>query len=163
MTTEQKIQQDIKKIVCLDFDGTLVRSDYPDILGPIPGMIEFTHELKKRGYYIIVYSARISEFWERYAGINDEHFWENVKDIHNCLKEHKFQWDEIWVKKGKPPGIMIDDSCIEYREGTEKSILAKLESMSKKYGKKEKAGKESKEAGESGINIEAYKTYNIVI
>lgn len=45
-------------IVAVDFDGTIVKHDYPRIGSPVPGAIEVLKEMTQRGVKIILYTMR---------------------------------------------------------------------------------------------------------
>lgn len=48
-------------IIAIDFDGTLVRSDYPHIHGLQPYAKEVMHRLKDEGHYLILWTCRKGE------------------------------------------------------------------------------------------------------
>lgn len=44
--------------VAIDFDGTIVKHNYPEIGEPVPGAIEFMQKIDKAGHKIILYTMR---------------------------------------------------------------------------------------------------------
>ncbi len=46
------------KIVAIDFDNTIAKTEYPKIIKPIPEMIKFLRECKEQGATIILWSCR---------------------------------------------------------------------------------------------------------
>lgn len=51
----------MKKIIAIDFDGTLHDGTYPIIGQPLSGAIEGMQGLHKDGYYLIIWSCRNGE------------------------------------------------------------------------------------------------------
>lgn len=51
----------MSKYIGVDFDGTIVKHDYPRIGEPIPGAIETLHDLVDAGHKIILYTMRSGE------------------------------------------------------------------------------------------------------
>jgi len=47
-----------RKTLCVDFDGTIVESDFPRIGLPVPGAIETLLALKQAGWKLILYTCR---------------------------------------------------------------------------------------------------------
>jgi len=48
----------------IDFDNTLVYSDYPNILGPKPNAVEIVNTLYSEGYKIIINTCRAENYQE---------------------------------------------------------------------------------------------------
>ena len=48
-------------ILSIDFDGTIVKDEYPGIGKPLPGAIQAINELYESGYCIIINSCRARE------------------------------------------------------------------------------------------------------
>lgn len=44
--------------ICIDFDGTIVKHEYPAIGAPVPGAIEKMKEWQKQGHHLILYTMR---------------------------------------------------------------------------------------------------------
>lgn len=52
-------------IIAIDFDGTIVKHEYPDVGPPVPGAIESIKKLKNAGHTLILYTMRGSKhIWE---------------------------------------------------------------------------------------------------
>jgi len=45
-------------IIAIDFDGTIVEHDYPNIGSPIPGAAEYIKKLHQDGHTILIWTAR---------------------------------------------------------------------------------------------------------
>jgi hypothetical protein len=50
-----------KKIISVDFDGTIVGHDFPDIGEPLPGAIETLKAFKAAGWKLILWTCRENE------------------------------------------------------------------------------------------------------
>lgn len=48
-------------IIAVDFDGTIVKDDYPFIGDPIPGAIDTLKKLKKEGYQLVLWTCRTGQ------------------------------------------------------------------------------------------------------
>lgn len=48
-------------IIAVDFDGTIVRSQYPTIQGEQPYAVETLKKLKDEGHYIIIWTCRTGQ------------------------------------------------------------------------------------------------------
>ncbi len=67
-------------IIAVDFDGTIVRSDYPTIIGEMPYAGEVLRRLHDKGHYITLWTCR--------TGVQ-------LLDAVNWLLEHKIPFDRI--------------------------------------------------------------------
>lgn len=47
-----------RRIVAVDFDGTLAETKFPEIIKPIPKMIKYCKQLQKGGAILILYTCR---------------------------------------------------------------------------------------------------------
>lgn len=47
-----------RRIVAVDFDGTLAVTKFPEIIKPIPKMIRYCRQLQKEGAILILYTCR---------------------------------------------------------------------------------------------------------
>ena len=62
---ENKITYDVKnltRVFAIDFDNTLAKTNYPEIIEPIPYAIETCKALQKQGDIVIIHSCRCSNF-----------------------------------------------------------------------------------------------------
>lgn len=50
--------QEYSRVVAVDFDGTLARTCFPEIIEPIPETIKYCKRLKKDGAILILYTCR---------------------------------------------------------------------------------------------------------
>ncbi len=53
--------QEYRRIVAVDFDGTLAVTKFPKIIKPIPKMIRYCKQLQKGGAILILYTCRKGE------------------------------------------------------------------------------------------------------
>lgn len=53
-----------KRIIAVDFDGTIVKHEFPEIGAPIPGAVEVLKELVDEGRSLILYTMRPGKFLE---------------------------------------------------------------------------------------------------
>lgn len=67
-------------ILAVDFDGTIARSSFPDILGEQPYAGEVLRKLHGRGHYIIIWTCRSGK---------------NLLDAINWLLEHNIPFDRV--------------------------------------------------------------------
>lgn len=99
------------KWIGVDFDNTLAYSSFPDftIRGPLPGAVEAMQELNKRGWKVVIFTARA---------------WVDYKKIEDWCIEHGIPQREIIC--GKPLfRYLIDDRNIEF-SGDWASVLEKV-------------------------------------
>ena len=81
-------------ILSIDFDGTIVKDEYPGIGKPLPGAIQAINELYESGYCIIINSCRARERedemidWLNRNGVNYCHCNENC-----CERIVKYRTD----------------------------------------------------------------------
>lgn len=47
-----------RPIACVDFDGTIVEHEFPEIGPALPGALETLRELQERGWKLILYTCR---------------------------------------------------------------------------------------------------------
>lgn len=83
-------------IIAIDFDGTLVRHEYPDIGEEAPGAVDACHKLQNAGYRIILLTMRSGEYlreaveWCQKRGITlwgvnfnpDQHQWTDSAKVY---------------------------------------------------------------------------------
>jgi len=65
-------------IIAIDFDGTIVKDEYPGIGKPLPGAIQAINELYDDGYCIIINSCRAREREDEMIG------WLNRNGVKYC-------------------------------------------------------------------------------
>lgn len=102
--------------ICVDFDGTLfpwgpLDGDDP----PLDGAREFMYRLREAGYYIIIFSSRLSSTWHSEMGWKLQHAWiAQSKHIMQRLDNYDIPYDDITCEK-VPARWYIDDRAIEFR------------------------------------------------
>lgn len=93
--------------LAVDFDGTIARSDFPEILGQQPYAGEALRELHEDGHYIIIWTCRGGK---------------NLLDAINWLLEHNIPFDRVndhspenMQQYGKGSGKIYADVYIDDR------------------------------------------------
>lgn len=94
--------------VCVDLDGVLAQYDGwrgVEVIGdPIDGAVEFLRDLRKHSR-VMIHTVRI--------GKGDG---KSLKVVEAWLREHGFEYDEIWTGFGKPPAnAYVDDRGVVCR------------------------------------------------
>ena len=51
----------MRKTICVDFDGTIAKHEFPDIGPPIKEMADFLRGLDRKKYEIIIHTCRSNE------------------------------------------------------------------------------------------------------
>lgn len=67
-------------IIAIDFDGTIARTNYPEILGEQPYAAQVITQLKEHGHYIIIWTCRTGK---------------PLLDAINWLLEHGIPFDRV--------------------------------------------------------------------
>ena len=91
------------KRACVDFDGTIVEEyvEWPAVPKLLPGARAAVQELRDKGWYIIIFSARNNP-----QMINQK---QKYQQMVNLLKEYQIPYDEIWEYPKPIATIFIDD------------------------------------------------------
>ena len=120
-----------RKVICIDFDGTLCGIDYPRI-GPIKtGAKEAMQLLRKQGWYIIISSCRSCSFnWSEYYGdtpVNHASERPVHQEMIKWLDDNQIPYDEIDDgTKGKVSAdLYVDDRAIEFNNNWDE-IMGRL-------------------------------------
>jgi capsule biosynthesis phosphatase len=107
--------------ICIDIDGTICalrepHQNYKNV-APLPGAAQKIKELRQSGNYIILNTARHMKTCESNVGLVIAR---EGLTLLEWLKEHEFEYDEIWF--GKPYAhIYIDDKALKF-EGSWDSV-----------------------------------------
>lgn len=78
--------QKFRRIVAVDFDGTLAVTKFPKIIRPIPRVIRYCKRLKKEGAILILWTCRKGKdlqeavLWCKGLGLEFDYINENVKE-----------------------------------------------------------------------------------
>lgn len=93
-----------RKTICVDFDGTICKNEFPDIGEPIEDTIDYLRRLPEDEYVIVIHTCRANP---------DFHFY-NGRDVFSEMKEwlinNNIPFDSIWCGQGKPYAVAyIDD------------------------------------------------------
>jgi hypothetical protein len=105
-----------KPRVCVDLDGVLAKYDKwrgaENIGAPVPGALEFAHELAKVAD-IIIFSSRCSEDRRR----NDDGYSLSPAQMRiqiiDWLEKHKIPYTDVYIGQGKPrAAAFIDDRAV---------------------------------------------------
>ncbi|AUH74275.1 HAD hydrolase family protein [Legionella sainthelensi] len=106
--------------ICIDIDGTIctlreANQTYKNVL-PLPGAAQKIKELRENGNYIILNTARHMKTCESNIG---QVIAREGHTLLEWLKEHHFEYDEIWF--GKPyADLYIDDKALKFEGSWEK-------------------------------------------
>jgi len=77
----------MRKIIAVDFDGTLFATDYPDILWPIRKVIKWCRQRKREGCCLILWTCREGKALEeavdacRSVGLEFDYINQNAPEI----------------------------------------------------------------------------------
>jgi hypothetical protein len=114
----------IKKILCFDIDNTLcstIDSNYFKSK-PLIKNIEFVNKLKKKGYYIKIFTSRFMGRNNNNASLAKKNGYIFTK---KQLKKWKLSYDELIF--GKPSyDIFIDDKNLFHKKQWKKELIKKL-------------------------------------
>ena len=92
-----------ERTIAVDLDGTLFSGvGCREIGPPIAGEIIRVRQLKARGYYIIIHTARINDECEASWG-------PQLAGIEVALRKEYCPYDEIWQGRGKPVACFYAD------------------------------------------------------
>ena len=95
----------IGTLICIDFDGTIVTHEYPDIGDPVPGALEKIKELQQRGFGIILFTMRSGEKLKEAV----DYLIKNGIELYGVNKNPT---QERWTTSPKAYGhIYIDDAA----------------------------------------------------
>jgi hypothetical protein len=93
--------------VCIDLDDTLIPWSGSTKLDskPFPGACEAVQRLRDAGYYIVIFTSRLSTEWLKTSPNNE------VEMIISFLKENNIPWDRITAEK-IPAIAYFDDRAV---------------------------------------------------
>jgi capsule biosynthesis phosphatase len=102
--------------ICVDLDGTICENTRPGVsyadVKPLPGAIDTLEELKQRGYYIVIFTARNMRTCNNNVG---RVIARQGKLILDWLEKYGIPYDEI--RFGKPHvDYFIDDKGIKFTD-----------------------------------------------
>ena len=94
------------KIYAIDFDGTIAETEWPEIIGPRMGTVEFIRELQERGDQWILWTMREGKHlaaaiaWLKGLGLNPDAVNDNLPEL-----------KEKWGNNPRKPfaDVYIDD------------------------------------------------------
>ena len=117
--------------ICLDLDGTICESksviESYDGVCPLPGAVETMHEWKRRGYYIIIQTARHMHTHKSNEGAV---LATGGPILFDWLKKWDIPYDEIYF--GKPHAdILIDDAAYTHTSWSESA--RKIDDIERHY------------------------------
>lgn len=97
-----------KRIIAVDFDGTVVEHEFPNIGMPQPGALQFISNCLTRGDYVIIWTCRTG----RYLKAVKEYFAKNGFDHKRLKKNLLFNENAPLDFKPEPKvyyDVLIDD------------------------------------------------------
>lgn len=114
--------------ICIDLDGTICHTrkpgqDYKDVK-PIEGAIETLQEWKRKGYYIIIATARHMKTCESNVG---KIMAKQGKTTLDWLYEHNVPYDELYLGKAHVD-VFLDDKNIQFK-GNWKETKPEIENI----------------------------------
>ena len=120
-----------KEIIAVDLDGTLAEytgwKSIAHIGDPYPGAKEFMAELKSKGYELVIYTARVSLFWNKELDIV-------VSYIRKWLATHDIPYDSIYAGNGKVfADYYIDDKAVPCRPFIDKTAYSEALAVIKEH------------------------------
>ena len=95
----------MSKIIAIDFDNTLFKTDWPDILEPIWGVIERAKEEQRNGAKLILWTCRCGKYLDeaveacRAFGLIFDAVNENLPErikMFDGINSRKISADEYW-------------------------------------------------------------------
>jgi len=119
----------MKKIIIIDFDGTLCDHRYPEVGRIKKGAKEALRQLKDMGYYIKIHSCRTSKL------LNDDpkFITKHCKIMSSFLQDNEIPYDEIIMETDKPVAYFyIDDRAIGFRNDW-KEVVEEVKKMDSGY------------------------------
>jgi hydroxymethylpyrimidine pyrophosphatase-like HAD family hydrolase len=90
------------KVLCIDFDGTLVEHAFPLIGEPMPGAFEVLKELKAAGYRLILWTCREDDHRRQYLREAVRFCKENGVEfdaVNETIQEEEFRSDGVELRK----------------------------------------------------------------
>ena len=106
------------KVICIDFDGTIIEWDYPHIRKAKKGVKEALEKLKSLGFEIHILSCRTDK--SVHPNLIDR--LEHIQAMKKFLDENNIPYDQV-LNENKPPAFAyIDDRGIGYRDNWENVI-----------------------------------------
>ena len=104
-----------KKVICVDFDGTLFQwGDLYEKKPPFVGAVDAVRALKRAGYTIVIFTSRMSPTWWHAEGMDSKKAFQIQTDF--CAKrlnDYGIPYDRITAEK-VPAEYYIDDKAIEF-------------------------------------------------
>ncbi len=98
------------KILLIDFDGTLAQYTWPDPPDmPTPGAGVAMRYLKRKGFYLIIFTARAWRGWAEIGGSDYQR--DQIDEVHRWLQKWDIPYDEVTAEK-RPALFIIDDRAI---------------------------------------------------
>lgn len=96
--------------VLVDFDGTICPFVWPgEPPAPYPGVRESMLAMKKRGYRVVIFTARAWRGWMREKGYN--FYADQLQVVHDYIKKYDLPVDEVSNIK-RPCILLVDDSSV---------------------------------------------------
>lgn len=101
----------MKKVVVIDFDGTLCEFAFPNIGKPKPDVKQALEKLKELGYTIRIHTCGTAHRWGKEFRIL------HIRTMEKFLEENEIPYDEIIINMDKPiADWYIDDRAIQYKD-----------------------------------------------
>ena len=108
----------MRKVACIDFDGTIAKFSYTHIGEPKEGVKEALQKIKDMGYEIHILSCRTSIDLNKYPIDRQQ----QVRDMAKYLDDHEIPYDKILDENKPVAHWYIDDRAIGFRDNWDKII-----------------------------------------
>lgn len=92
-------EEDVEKIILVDFDGTVVRHMYPMIGELLDGAVETLKDLEKAGYTLVLWTCRSGEHFDHAMNFCKEH---GINMI--TAEESRKMIEEVYGEESLPEG-----------------------------------------------------------
>lgn len=104
-----------RHIIAIDLDGTLIDNAWPKMGEWKPDAVWAIREFLKRGYHVIIFTIRISPYWQDGTRRSEEDVQRDIQAVRDKLDSAGLHSVSIWTKDGKPPfSRLIDDKAVTF-------------------------------------------------
>ncbi len=103
-------------VILVDFDQTIrAWGGIFDFTEPYPGARDFLHELKGKGYKLVLFTSRLSSVWHASEGRDPARgIFEQVEFLRMYCERFDLPFEQVTAEK-IPSLAIIDDKAVEFR------------------------------------------------
>ena len=99
--------------IAIDFDGTLVTKNWPDIGEWYPGAIDAMRKLREAGHHPYLYTARTAPTWPDGSPRGMADVMRDEDAVRRHLESAGLPWLDLWTGEGKPHwDLLVDDKAL---------------------------------------------------